>query len=84
MAEEKFKIYKAHKMLDWLENQTTEWAIELIQDHFDIENVEDLTREQLDEVIEQYEDMVDYDSMLGMGLRNAIGIWENENEEYVL
>ena len=84
MSDEKFKIYKAHKMLDWLESQVTEWANDLIVEHFGVESVDELTREQLDEVIEQWQEMEDYDGMLALGLRNCINTWENEHEDYVI
>lgn len=80
---EKFKVYKAHKMSDWIENQVTEWAFDLVTEHFGCE-VEELTKDQLEEVIEQCEELDDYDSMLALGFRNLINTWENENEEYVI
>lgn len=84
MSEEKFKIYRAHKMLDWIENHVTEWANDLIAEHFGVEEVEELSREQIDEVIDQWEEMCDYDGMLALGLRNCINCWENEHEEYLI
>lgn len=83
MSEEKFKVYKAHKMADWIENHVTEWAFELITEHFGCD-VEELTRDQIDEVIEEWEELVDYDGMIALGFRNAINVWENENEEYII
>lgn len=80
---EPFKVYKAHKMQDWIENQVTEWATELVTNHFDCE-VEELTREQLDEVIDQYDELYEYDPVIAMGFRNVINTWENENDEYIL
>jgi len=84
MNEEKFKVYKAHKMLDWIENEVTEWAYGLVTYHFGVDSPEELTREQIDEVIEQWEELVEYDGMLGLGFRNVINTWENENEEYII
>jgi len=84
MNEEKFKVYKAHKMLDWIEDEVTEWAYGLVTEHFGVDSPEELTREQIDEVIEQWEELVEYDGMLGLGFRNVINIWENENEEYII
>jgi len=84
MSEEPFKVYKAHKMLDWIEGHVTEWAYGLIQEHFGVESPSELSREQLDEVISEWEEMCDYDGMLALGFRNAIGEWENENDEYLI
>jgi len=79
----KFKIYKAHKMLDWIENYVTEWAEELIQNHFGVEIIE-LTQEQIYEVIDEWEEMMDYNQTLALGIRNCINMWENEHEEYLV
>ena len=81
---EPFKVHKAHKMLDWLESQVTEWANDLVVEHFGVESVEELSREQLDEVITQWEELSDYDGTLALGFRNVIGIWENEHDEYII
>lgn len=81
---EKFEIHKAHKMQEWIENHVTEWANDLITEHFGVESVDELTREQIDEVIEQWEVMLDYDGTLALGVRNCINIWENEHEEYLV
>ena len=80
---DKFKIYKAHKMLEWIENNVTEWAEELIENHFDVEIIE-LTQEQIYEVIDEWEEMMNYDQTLALGIRNCISIWENEHEEYLV
>lgn len=80
----KFKIHKAHKMSESIENQVTEWALELIQNHFGVEGPEELSREQLDEVIEQWAEMLKYDKTLASGLYNCISIWENDREEHIV
>jgi len=86
MSEGKFEIHRAHKMLDWLENEVTEWAYGLIQEHFGVDCPSELDREQIDEVIEQWNEMTEYagGDWLALGLRNAIGTWENENDEYLI
>lgn len=84
MSDEKFKVYKAHKMLDWIEGEVTEWAYNHIQEHFGVDCPSELTREQLDEVISEWEELSEYDGMLGLGFRNAISVWENEHDEYII
>jgi|TARA_R110000868_G_scaffold97730_1_gene268863 hypothetical protein len=79
-----FKIYKANKMLDYIENQLTEWSLGLVTEHFGVETIEELTRDQLNEVIAEYYDLDEWNGTLGMGFRNIIHIWENEHEEYIL
>jgi hypothetical protein len=81
-----FKIHKASKMLDYIENQLTEWAHDLVTQHFEVETVEELTREQIDEVVAEYYDLDEWNAKytLGMGFRNIINTWENENDEYII
>ena len=81
---EPFNIYKASKMLDYIENELTEWALGLVTEHFGVETIEELSREQLDEVVTEYYDLHEWDGTLGMGFRNIIHTWENEHEEYVI
>jgi len=81
---EKFTIHKPHKMLDWIEGEVTEWAYGHIQEHFGVDCPSELTQAQIEEVIEVWEDMSEFDGMLGLGFRNAISAWENENDEYLI
>ena len=86
MNMDKFTVHKPHKMMDWLEGEMTDWAIGLVTEHFGVEEVDLLAREQIDQVILEYErlsEMGGYD-WLAIGMRNAVGIWENENDEYIL
>ena len=84
MSEDRFKIYRAHKMSEWIEHHVTEWAHELVTEHFGVVAVEELSRKQIDEVIEQWEEMCEYDGTLAIGFRNCINSWENEHEEYII
>ena len=81
MSEEKFKVYKAHKLMDWIENEVTEWAFERVTEHFGVDEVETLTQEQIEEVIEEMET---FDDWCYTGLRNVVSMWENENDEYLV
>lgn len=83
MSEESFKVYKVGKMLDWLESQTTEWAYNLVVEHFDVDEVEQLSEEQIKEVIDQWEELIDVDSTIALGFRNVINQWESANEIYL-
>lgn len=78
---DKFKVHKPHKLMDWIEQEVTEWALDLVTEWFNVENAEDLTREQIDEIIEE---MDNFDDWIYTGLRNIVGIWENENDEYLI
>ena len=81
MSEEKFKVYKAHKLMDWIENEVTEWAFARVTEHFGVDEVETLTQEQIEEVIEEMEN---FDDWCYTGLRNVVSMWENENDEYLV
>lgn len=81
MSEEKFKVYKAHKLMDWIENEVTEWAFAQVTEHFGVDEVETLTQEQIEEVIEEMET---FDDWCHTGLRNVVSMWENENDEYLV
>lgn len=80
---EPFKVYRAGKMLDWIENAVTEWAEQMVLAHFEAASIEDLTRDQIDEVVIQYDEVSDYDTTLGVGFRNVISTWESGNDEYI-
>ena len=82
----KFTVHRPHKMLDWLEGEMTDWAINLITENFGVEEVDTLAREQIDEVVEEYDRLSDQAGMdwLAIGMRNAISVWENENDDYIL
>lgn len=86
MSEEKFKVHRPHKMLDWLENEVTDWAYGLVTEHFDVECPSDLDKSQIEEVIEQYEELSEYagGDWLALGMRNVISNWENEHDEYLI
>jgi len=86
MSEEKFKVHRPHKMLDWLENEVTDWAYGLVTEHFDVECPSDLDKSQIEEVIEQYEELSEYagGDWLALGMRNVISNWENEHDEYLV
>lgn len=85
MSKEKFQVHRAHKMLDWIEGEVREWAENLIAEHFGVEDTNTLTREQMIEVVEVYEDIDStYGDTLSIGFVDVIRWWENENEDEVL
>ena len=80
-------VHRPHKMLDWLENEVTEWAFGIVQEHFGVEDPTELSEEQIQEVIAEWERLLEsnmgYD-FLAMGFRNVVGSWENENDIYLI
>ena len=81
MSDEPFKVYKAHKLMDWIENEVTEWAYNQVNEHFGVDSPDELTREQIEEVITEMEN---FDDWCYTGLRNVVSCWENEHDEYLI
>ena len=79
-------VHKPHKMVEWLEGECTEWADGIIKEHFQVEDTDTLSKEQIEEVIAEWELLTDSPSydFLGLGFRNIISSWENENDEYLI
>ena len=79
----KFTVYRPHKMQEWLERETEEWATELVFEHFeDVSYISDLTKEQIEEVVNEYERLeFEYGDMLSYGFAQVIRRWEDETGE---
>jgi len=85
MSEDKFSVHRAHKMLDWLEQESTQWAENRVEEHFGCEQISDLTQEQIEEVAAVAEELDEqHGDMLSIGMYNVVRQWENENEESIL
>jgi len=83
---EAFEIHRPGKMIDYLEGQVTEWAFGLIEEHFGVDSPDELTRDQIDEVVDQWNELLESSGFdfLALGLRNAISQWENEHDDYLI
>lgn len=77
---EGFEINRPHKIMEWLENQINEWAYEYVADFYGVEDVTELTEEQIVEVEEFCEENEDGYDLLVVGLRNCVHTWESEND----
>ena len=82
MSDEVFKVHRAHKIQDWLEQQCTEMIETRITEHFGVDSTDVLTEEQIKEVITEWENTED--SYISMSLRNCINTWENENDTFLI
>lgn len=82
MNDEKFSIGRIDKFEDWLEGECTDYAHNHIKEHFGVDEVEELTKEQIAEVVDFSEEIEN--SWVSLGLRNCVNIWENENDEFIL
>ena len=45
-----FDVPKLHKWVDNIENTLTEWAMEEVQEHYGVDDTDDLTEEQWQEL----------------------------------
>ena len=75
-----FQVHKQHKLGDQLEAQAYDWAITDVQDYYGIEEIEELTQEQVDEIFAYSESEQCYESYVGMALRTICDQWEMEQE----
>ena len=72
------KIYKSE---EWFEQQATEWVFDYVCEFYDVEDIEDLTEEQIEEIVQYREnDLSDY-SPMQMGFSNIINQWEDAQDE---
>ena len=79
-------VHRPHKMLEWLEGECTDWADGIIKEYFGVEEIDTLSKEQIEEVVTEWELLTEdrsYD-LLSMGFRNVISSWENEHDEYLI
>lgn len=72
---------KLHKWADNIENILTEWSHESVEEHYGVDDIEDLNESQIQEL----RDWVELNSESGydyvtIGFTNIINYWESENE----
>lgn len=79
MSEGTYEWNRAHKVMDWIEDEITGAAIESVTEWFGVDEISELTEEQISEVENYAESDSCYD-VLAMGLRNVVSQWENEQE----
>lgn len=76
-----FEVHRAHKMVDWVENEMYDWALNLVVEHFHVEHPNKLTEEQIQEVIGQA-DKLDYEhgDPISYGFYQIVRDWEEAND----
>lgn len=80
-----FRVHRAHKMMDWIENEVTEWAQAAVFEHYGVEEVTELSRDQIEEVAAEADRLdEDYGDFISLGFFNIVRWWESETEDYVL
>lgn len=70
---------KIHKAEDNIEMQITDWVYEHVLEHFDAEDVTDLTEENIKEVKNFWYSLHESNCM-SIGYSSLINNWEAENE----
>ena len=80
MSEEKFEVVKPYKWMENIEREVTDNLWEDISAHFGVEEITELTEDQVQELEDYWDEIEDdrYLSMISMGVRNIISWWENE------
>jgi len=76
-----FEWHRMHKWEENIERDVTEGLEEQLCEHYGVEDVLELTAEQMDEVIKFREEYVSEYSPMIWGFSNVIMRWEDENYE---
>ena len=74
-----FEWHRMHKWEENIERDVTEGLEEQLCEHYGVEDVLELTTEQMDEVIKFREEYVSEYSPMNWGFSNVIMRWEDEN-----
>lgn len=75
-----FEWHRIHKWEDNIESQVTDAVFDYVMEFYGVENVAELTQDQIDEVTAFREELNEY-SPLQWGFSNLINHWENETWE---
>ena len=75
-----FEWYKMYKVEENLEREVTDAVYHRVCEHYGVDEVEELTEEQIDEIRAFYNEMNEYSPMC-IGFSNLINHWESENWE---
>ena len=78
MAFEWPKIYKSE---EWFEQQATEWVFDYVCEFYDVEDIEELTELQIEEIVQYREYVLNAFSPMQLGFSNIIAQWENAQDE---
>jgi len=77
MAFEWPKIYKVEEQI---EQQSVDWVYEYVCEFYDVEDIEELTEEQINEIDKYREGLYSY-SVMQVGFSNIINQWESAQYE---
>lgn len=79
--QERYTFYKTHKVEDWISREMYDCVFEQITEWFGVEEIGDLTVEQMDEIIDFRENQLNEYSPLQYGYTDIIGQWEDAQWE---
>lgn len=77
---EEFELKRAHKIEEWIMNRIDETVMENVLDFFKVEDIGELTQEQIG-AVETYRDEHMDSSILNSGFSWVIWQWECRQEE---
>ena len=78
-----FDVPKLHKWADNIEHTLTEWAIDAVQEHYGVDDTDDLTEEQWEELRDWVDNKYDTPSdWILIGFNNILNAWESANYEH--
>ena len=75
---EKYTFHRAHKVEDWIANEMYDTVFEQVTQWFGVEQIADITEEQMDEIIDFRENDLNEYSPLQWGYSTIISEWEDE------
>jgi len=78
---EEYTFYKSHKVEDWISSQMYDTVFDQITEWFGVDEIGDLTEEQMNEVIHFRENVLNEYSPLQWGYSDIISQWENDTWE---
>ena len=77
---DKFEIYSVGEFLDYLNSTATEWMLNAVTSFYDMDAVEDLSRDQIQAVFDYSESDACPDQAYP-SLKDLISLWEDEHGE---
>ena len=77
----KFEVKKIHKLQDQFESTAYDWAYEDVLEHYGVEEIKDLTQENINEIFAYSESDECYEGYVGVALRSLCDQWEGEQFE---
>lgn len=75
---DKYTMHRFHKNEEYYESQICDQVWDHIMTHFGVDEIVEITREQMDEVEEFRDNQLGEYSVLQVGYSNFISAWESE------